>query len=149
MNPATVKQILGEKSVLAMYRDCLKVVPLMNPSVRFFVANDHFRQELKKTSKDISDSPSNNRKTRVSRNTQSSRKELCACSPISRSTKSKSNYSFLTDLLLGNTFRIQMRFNSATSMFTTRKTNYEKKKTSRQHRRFRILKTCLFFEITF
>ena len=33
MNPATVKQILGEKSVLAMYRDCLKVVPLMNPNV--------------------------------------------------------------------------------------------------------------------
>ena len=34
MNPATVKQILGEKSVLAMYRDCLKVVPLMNSNVR-------------------------------------------------------------------------------------------------------------------
>ena len=35
MNPATVKQILGEKSVLAMYRDCLRVVPLMNQNVRF------------------------------------------------------------------------------------------------------------------
>ena len=35
MNPATVKKILGEKSVLAMYRDCLKVVPLMNQNVRF------------------------------------------------------------------------------------------------------------------
>jgi len=34
MNPATVKQILGEKSVLAMYRDCLRVVPLMNSNVR-------------------------------------------------------------------------------------------------------------------
>ena len=33
MNPATVKQILGEKSIIAMYRDCLKVVPLMNPNV--------------------------------------------------------------------------------------------------------------------
>jgi hypothetical protein len=36
MNPATVKQILGEKSVLAMYRDCLKVVPLMNANVRHY-----------------------------------------------------------------------------------------------------------------
>lgn len=34
MNPATVKQILGEKSMLAMYRDCLKAVPLMNSEVR-------------------------------------------------------------------------------------------------------------------
>ena len=33
MNPATVKKILGEKSIIAMYRDCLKVVPLMNPRV--------------------------------------------------------------------------------------------------------------------
>ena len=33
MNPATVKKILGEKSMLAMYRDCLKTVPLMNENV--------------------------------------------------------------------------------------------------------------------
>ena len=33
MNPQTVKQIVGEKSILAMYRDCLKVVPLMNSDV--------------------------------------------------------------------------------------------------------------------
>ena len=73
MNPATVKQILGEKSVLAMYRDCLKVVPLMNANVRFGPPND-FRQERNKTSSFTSDSLSSNRKTRVSRNTQSSRR---------------------------------------------------------------------------
>ena len=33
MNPQTVKKILGEKSMLAMYRDCLKTVPLMNQDV--------------------------------------------------------------------------------------------------------------------
>jgi hypothetical protein len=33
MKPGTVKQILGEKSTLAMYRDCLKVVPIMNENV--------------------------------------------------------------------------------------------------------------------
>lgn len=74
MNPATVKQILGEKSVLAMYRDCLKVVPLMNPNVRFLSIYRDSRREHKKTSKDTSDSPSSNRKTRVSRSTQSSKR---------------------------------------------------------------------------
>jgi hypothetical protein len=33
MNPATAKRILGEKTLLCMYRDCLKVAPLMNPDV--------------------------------------------------------------------------------------------------------------------
>ena len=33
MDPNTVKKILGAKSTIAMYRDCLKVVPLMNHNV--------------------------------------------------------------------------------------------------------------------
>ena len=33
MSVHNMKNILGEKSLLGMYRDCLKAVPLMNPHV--------------------------------------------------------------------------------------------------------------------
>lgn len=46
----SIKELVGHRSTLMMYRDCLKVSPMMSPGNQAAIENikQHFRQEFEK-----------------------------------------------------------------------------------------------------
>ncbi len=132
MNPNTVKQLLGDKSLIAMYRDCLKVVPLMNPNVTLI---NHFRAKRNIISKNTSDNRLKLNDTNQRLKCESSKWALFDCFQTSRYTRSKSNiWKTQANLIVK-------------SMCTTQQTRKQRRRASRQRHLSQTRETCQYSEL--